>query len=312
MRTVLEGKYELAIEDFSHPKKIVARGGDNSFGTKKNVHSSWSDSLVGVESPTLPQCRKKYAARPQNFLRLEHLQSSISRSVEKSKEISVARKEKTKIPIVGCTMRSGYVMSDEFHLLVNQQASMPKCDQKKKVVVGGQNFLGATKQHNKHCYHSFSEICSPPKEHKKKSDVVKWDENRGVLIAESSSPAQESGNNCAIAIDTRKELSTWLTTHAPNEPLPCRWYWCFERYIFDVSRSTAWRQKLLLSKGNILVFFSPNAKLKIRYASLLLIVVVLLMSLLEISECIIFAYVEASDAVLCPVDESKWYFKKYS
>jgi hypothetical protein len=56
--------------------------------------------------------------------------------------------------------------------LVNQQASMPKCDQKKKVVVGGQNFLGATKQHNKHCYHSFSEICSP-KEHKKKSDVVK-------------------------------------------------------------------------------------------------------------------------------------------
>jgi hypothetical protein len=31
MRTVLEGKYELAIEDFFHPKKIVAKGGDNSF-----------------------------------------------------------------------------------------------------------------------------------------------------------------------------------------------------------------------------------------------------------------------------------------
>jgi hypothetical protein len=34
MRTVLEGKYEFANEDFSHPQKIVAKGGDNSFGTK--------------------------------------------------------------------------------------------------------------------------------------------------------------------------------------------------------------------------------------------------------------------------------------
>jgi hypothetical protein len=80
-----------------------------------------------------------------------------------------------------------------------------KCDQKKKAAVGDQNFLGATKLHNKHCYHSFSEICSPPKEHKRKSAVVKGDENRGVLIAESNSPAQQSGNNCATAIDTRKE-----------------------------------------------------------------------------------------------------------
>jgi hypothetical protein len=205
MRTVLEGKYELAIADFSHPKKIVAKGGDNSFGTKKNVRSSWSDSIVGVESPTLPYCRKKYAVRSQNFLRHDHLQSSISRSVEKCKETSVARKEKTKIPIVGHTMRSDYAMGDGFHLLVNQQASMLKCDQKKKAAVGDQNFLGATKLHNKHCYHSFSEICSPPKEHKRKSAVVKGDENRGVLIAESNSPAQQSGNNCATAIDTRKE-----------------------------------------------------------------------------------------------------------
>jgi hypothetical protein len=45
--------------DFSHPKKIVAKGGDNSFGTKQNVHSSWSDSIVGVESLTLSHCRKK-------------------------------------------------------------------------------------------------------------------------------------------------------------------------------------------------------------------------------------------------------------
>jgi hypothetical protein len=90
MRTVLEGKYELAIADFSHPKKIVAKGGDNSFGTKKNVRSSWSDSIVGVESPTLPYCRKKYAVRSQNFL--SHLQSSISRSVEKCKETFVGKR----------------------------------------------------------------------------------------------------------------------------------------------------------------------------------------------------------------------------
>jgi hypothetical protein len=87
------GKYELAIEDFFHPKKIVAKGGDNSFGTKQNVRSSWTDSIVGVESPTLPHCRKKSAARSENFLRHEHLQSSISRSVEKWKETSVARTE---------------------------------------------------------------------------------------------------------------------------------------------------------------------------------------------------------------------------
>jgi hypothetical protein len=49
MRTMLEGKYEPAIEDFFHPKKIVAKGGDNPFGTKQNVHSSWTDSIVGVE-----------------------------------------------------------------------------------------------------------------------------------------------------------------------------------------------------------------------------------------------------------------------
>jgi hypothetical protein len=59
MRSVLEGKYEFAIEVFSHPKKIVAKGGDNSFGTKQNVRSLWSDSIVGVESPTLSHCRKK-------------------------------------------------------------------------------------------------------------------------------------------------------------------------------------------------------------------------------------------------------------
>jgi hypothetical protein len=53
MRSMLEGKYEFAIEDFPHPKKIVAKGGDNFFGTKRYVHSSWSDSIVGVESPTL-------------------------------------------------------------------------------------------------------------------------------------------------------------------------------------------------------------------------------------------------------------------
>jgi hypothetical protein len=37
--------------------------------------------------------------------------------------------------------------------------------------------------------------------------------------------------------------------------------------------------QLLLLKGNVPVFFSPNAKLKTRYASLLLMTVVLLMSL---------------------------------
>jgi hypothetical protein len=37
--------------------------------------------------------------------------------------------------------------------------------------------------------------------------------------------------------------------------------------------------QLLLLKGNVPVFFSLNAKLKTRYASLLLMVVVLLMSL---------------------------------
>jgi hypothetical protein len=220
MRTVLEGKYELAIEDFFHPKKIVAKGGANSFGTKQNVRSSWTDSIVGVESPTLPHCRKKSSARSQNFLRHEHLQSSISRSVEKCKETSVARTEKPKIPIDGRTTRSGYVIGDEFHLQVNQQASMPKCHPKNKAAVGDQNFLGSTKQHNKHCSRSFSEICSPPKEHKKKSAAVKGDENRGVLVAESSSPAQQSGNNCAAATDTRKGLSKWLTIHARNELLP--------------------------------------------------------------------------------------------
>jgi hypothetical protein len=111
-------------------------------------------------------------------------------------------------------------MGDEFHPLVNQQASMPKCDPKNKATVGDQNFLGSTKQHNKHYSRSFFEICSPPKEHKKKSAAIKGDENRGVLVAESSSPTQQSGNNCAAAIDTRKELSKWLTIHARNEPLP--------------------------------------------------------------------------------------------
>jgi hypothetical protein len=42
-------------------------------------------------------------------------------------------------------MRSGYVMGDEFHSLVNQQASMPKCDPKKKAAIGDQNFLCSTK-----------------------------------------------------------------------------------------------------------------------------------------------------------------------
>jgi hypothetical protein len=36
-------------------------------------------------------------------------------------------------------------MGDKFHTLLNQQASMPKCDPKKKVAVGDQNFLGSTK-----------------------------------------------------------------------------------------------------------------------------------------------------------------------
>jgi hypothetical protein len=220
MWIVLEGKYEVAHEDLSQPKKIVAKGGDNSFGTKKNMHSSWSDPIVGVESPSLPHCRKKSTTRSQHFLRHEHLPSSISRSFEKCTEPSVTRKEKTKIPIVGCTTRSGYVMGDEFHPLVIQQASMPMCDPKKKAAVGDQNFLGSTKQHNKHCSRSFSEICSPPKEHKKNFATVKGDENWGVCIAESSSPAQQSGNNCATAIDTRKELSTSLTIHGSTEPLP--------------------------------------------------------------------------------------------
>jgi hypothetical protein len=70
--------------------------------------------------------------------------------------------------------------------------------------------------------------------------------------------------------------------------------------------------QLLLSKGNVPVFFSLNVKLKTRYASLLLMVVVLLMSLLQIGKCIIFVYVEASEAVLFAVDESNWYFKNYS
>jgi hypothetical protein len=36
-------------------------------------------------------------------------------------------------------------MGDEFHPLVNQQASMPMCDLKNKAAVGDQNFLGSTK-----------------------------------------------------------------------------------------------------------------------------------------------------------------------
>jgi hypothetical protein len=92
--------------------------------------------------------------------------------LKKCKEPSVARKEKIKIPIVGCTMRSGYVMGDEFHPLLNQQASMAKCDPKKKPSVGEQNFLGSTKQLNKHCSHSFSEIYSPPKEQKKRNMLL--------------------------------------------------------------------------------------------------------------------------------------------
>jgi hypothetical protein len=116
-------------------KKIVTKGGDNSFGTKQNVRSSWSDSIVGVESPTLSHCRKKSATCSQNFLRHEDLPSSIARSVEKCKEPSIARKEKIKIPIVGCTMRNGYVMGDEFHPLVNQQASMPSVIQRRRLLL---------------------------------------------------------------------------------------------------------------------------------------------------------------------------------
>jgi hypothetical protein len=84
------------------------------------VRSSWSDSIVRVESPTLPHCRKKSATHSQNFLRHEHLPASISRSVEKCKEPSVAWKEKTTIPIVGCTTRSGYVIGNEFHRSINK------------------------------------------------------------------------------------------------------------------------------------------------------------------------------------------------
>jgi hypothetical protein len=87
MRTVLESKYEFAIEDFSHLKKIVAKDEDNSFGIKQNVHSSWSDSIVGVECPTLSHCRKKSTVCSQNFLRHEHLPSSISRSVENARNL---------------------------------------------------------------------------------------------------------------------------------------------------------------------------------------------------------------------------------
>jgi hypothetical protein len=109
-----------------------------------------------------------------------------------------------------CWLSSGYVMGVEFHSLVNQQASMPKCDPKKKAIVGDQNFLGSTKQDNKLCSRSFSKICSPPKEYKKISAIAKGDQNRGVHVGKSSSPAT----------DTRKELSTSPTIHAPNEPLP--------------------------------------------------------------------------------------------
>jgi hypothetical protein len=76
-------------------------------------------------------------------------------------------------------------MGDEFHSLVNQQASMPKCDPKKKAAIGDQNFLCSTKQHTKHYSCSFSAICSPPKEHKKNSATVKGDElcyTRTLLI----------------------------------------------------------------------------------------------------------------------------------
>jgi hypothetical protein len=99
------------------------------------VRSSWSDSIVGVESPTFSHCRKKSATCAQNFLRHEDLPSSIARSVEKCKEPSIARKEKIKIPIVGCTMRNGYVMGDEFHPLVNQQASMPSVIQRRRLLL---------------------------------------------------------------------------------------------------------------------------------------------------------------------------------
>jgi hypothetical protein len=73
---------------------------------------------------------------------------------------------------------------------VNQQASMPKCDPKKKSIVGGQNFLGSTKQHNKQCFCLFSKICSPLNEHNKKYATIKGDENRGVHVAKRSSPTK--------------------------------------------------------------------------------------------------------------------------
>jgi hypothetical protein len=55
MWPVLKGKYEVANEDLSHPKKIVAKGTDNSFGMKKNVrspasHLKWTGSRDGYRT----------------------------------------------------------------------------------------------------------------------------------------------------------------------------------------------------------------------------------------------------------------------
>jgi hypothetical protein len=68
MKAVLEGRYEPVIEDLPPPKKILANGGEIFFCAKQNVRSSWSDSIIGVEFPTLPHCKKKVAAPLNLFM----------------------------------------------------------------------------------------------------------------------------------------------------------------------------------------------------------------------------------------------------
>jgi hypothetical protein len=77
---------------------------------------------------------------PKIFLGMNTFHLLLLEVLKKCKEPFVARKEKIKIPIVHCTMRSGYTMGNEFHPVVNQTASMPKCEPKKKATVGDQNF----------------------------------------------------------------------------------------------------------------------------------------------------------------------------
>jgi hypothetical protein len=204
MTVVLQGRYDPSIDDISPPKKIVAKGGLSSFGNQQNTRSSWSESIINVdEFPTRQHCKMKVAAPSIPFLGPEQkLKSSTCES---------ARKKVAMLDTSSATHRCVHVME--------QKIAAMNCEPKKKAVAD-QNFLGFNKQHHKHYSCSFSEICAHPKEQKVKSGAVKGDGNRGLAIAESSSPAPQLGKNCASAVDTANEVSKGLTDHVSNEPVP--------------------------------------------------------------------------------------------